>query len=94
VLEFVDLVLVMTVNPGFGGQQIIPRCLRKVESLRMLREREGRGFLIEVDGGINRETVHSALAAGADVIVAGNAVFTSPDPKGEVAALRGNGAPA
>jgi ribulose-phosphate 3-epimerase len=89
VLELVDMVLVMTVNPGFGGQKIIPRCLRKVETLRRMREREGYSFLIEVDGGINRDTIASALDAGAEVIVAGNAVFTSPDPRAEVTALRG-----
>jgi ribulose-phosphate 3-epimerase len=90
VLELVDIILVMTVNPGFGGQTIIPRCLRKVETLRGLKERGGYGYLIEVDGGINRETVRSALDAGAEVIVAGNAVFTAVDPKREVAALRGD----
>ncbi len=91
VLDLVDIILVMTVNPGFGGQQIIPRCLRKVETLRKLKDRDGHSYLIEVDGGINRDTVRSALDAGAEVIVAGNAVFTSLDPKGEVAALRGTG---
>lgn len=88
VLSLVDLVLVMTVNPGFGGQELIPRCLKKVETLRRMREREGLDFLLEVDGGINRETIVSALQAGADVIVAGSAVFGAADPAGEVAFLR------
>ncbi len=89
VLPIVDVVLVMTVNPGFGGQEMIDRCLRKVERLRYLKEREGYGYLIEVDGGINRGTIRSALDAGAELIVAGSALFNSPDPKAEVAFLRG-----
>ena len=89
VLPIVDVVLVMTVNPGFDGQEMIGRCLRKVERLRYLKEREGYGYLIEVDGGINRGTIRSALDAGAELIVAGSALFSSPDPKAEVAFLRG-----
>jgi ribulose-phosphate 3-epimerase len=90
ILELVDIVLVMTVNPGFGGQKMIPACLRKVESLRNLKEKRGFRFLIEVDGGINRETVRQAIDAGAEVIVAGSAVFESPDPREEIKALRGD----
>ncbi len=89
VLELADMILVMTVNPGFGGQKLIPACLHKVEALRNLKEKKGLGFLLEVDGGINRETVRQALDAGAEVIVAGSAVFESEDPAAEVAALRG-----
>ncbi|HUI71461.1 MAG TPA: ribulose-phosphate 3-epimerase [Spirochaetia bacterium] len=89
VLSLVDIVLVMTVNPGFGGQQLIPQCLRKVETLDKMRRAGGHQFLIEVDGGINRSTIKSALNAGADVIVAGSAVFTAADPAEEVAFLRG-----
>lgn len=89
VLPLVDLVLVMTVNPGFGGQVLIPECLRKVETLARMRADRGLGFLIEVDGGINRETIRSAHDAGADVIVAGSAVFGAADPAREVAFLRG-----
>ena len=89
VLHLVDMVLVMTVNPGFGGQELIPRCLRKVETLCRMREQEGLAFLVEVDGGINRSTIGDALAAGADVIVAGSALFNAGDPAGEVAFLRG-----
>ena len=89
VLPLVDIVLVMTVNPGFGGQELIPRCLRKVEALDRIRRERGHGYLIEVDGGMNRSTVRSALNAGADVIVAGSAVFGAPDPAQEVAFLRG-----
>ena len=75
-----DLILVMTVNPGFGGQALIPRCLTKVSYLRDARARLGGSYLIEVDGGINASTSRSALEAGADVLVAGSAVFQSPDP--------------
>lgn len=89
VLSLVDLVLVMTVNPGFGGQELIPRCLRKVEALDRIRRSAGHQYLIEVDGGINRDTVRSALNAGADVIVAGSAIFSAADPAREVAFLRG-----
>jgi ribulose-phosphate 3-epimerase len=89
VLPFVDLVLVMTVNPGFGGQELIPQCLKKVEALDRMRQAGGHSFLIEVDGGINKETIQSALNAGADVIVAGSAFFTAPDPVEEVEFLRG-----
>jgi ribulose-phosphate 3-epimerase len=89
VLDDVDLVLVMTVNPGFGGQQLIPRTLRKVEALARMRAARKLDFLIEVDGGINRDTARAAIEAGADVIVAGSSVFASPDPAREVAFLRG-----
>ena len=89
VLDDADLVLVMTVNPGFGGQQLIPRTLRKVEELARARAARKLGFLIEVDGGINRDTARSAVEAGADVIVAGSALFEAEDPAREVALLRG-----
>jgi ribulose-phosphate 3-epimerase len=88
VLPLVSLVLVMTVNPGFGGQEIIPRCLAKVESIARMRKEAGLDFLIEVDGGINRDTIRGALGAGADVVVAGSAIFTAEDPRREVAFLR------
>ncbi len=78
----------MTVNPGFGGQVMIHQCLRKVEALVQMRRDAGLDFLIEVDGGINRETIGEALNAGADVIVAGSALFSAKDPAGEVAFLR------
>jgi ribulose-phosphate 3-epimerase len=89
VLELVDIVLVMTVNPGFGGQTLISRCLKKVESLRRIKEADGYGYLVEVDGGIYRETVRQALDAGAEVIVTGSAIFSAEDPRAEVAILRG-----
>jgi ribulose-phosphate 3-epimerase len=89
VAPIADLILVMTVNPGFGGQSLIPQCLAKVRDLRELRSRLGLGFLIEVDGGINPATARQALDAGADVLVAGSAIFQSPDPAGVVKSLLG-----
>ena len=75
VLEEIDLLLIMTVNPGFGGQQFIEACLRKVEEAHALRERSGLGFSIEVDGGIEPATIGRVARAGADTFVAGTAVF-------------------
>jgi ribulose-phosphate 3-epimerase len=74
-LEKVDLVLVMTVEPGFGGQTLIPSCLNKVRELDLLRKKNGHEYLIEVDGGINEKTISLVASAGADVFVAGHAVF-------------------
>lgn len=74
-LELVDMVLVMTVEPGFGGQKLIPECLRKATVIRKMVEKKGLATDIEVDGGINLENVHLALEAGANVIVAGSSVF-------------------
>jgi ribulose-phosphate 3-epimerase len=82
-----DLVLVMTVDPGYGGQKLIPNCLTKVAQLRETRDRLGHTYLIEVDGGINPDTSRAALAAGADVLVAGSAVFEGADPGAVVRAL-------
>ena len=88
-LPLVDVVLVMTVNPGFGGQQLIEGTLEKVRWLRDAKRRYGYGYRIEVDGGINRDTCRRAIEAGAEVLVAGSAVFQSPDPAAEIRALRG-----
>jgi ribulose-phosphate 3-epimerase len=78
-LDQLDMVLVMTVEPGFGGQKLIPSCLEKVAMLRKKLDAENREILIEVDGGINRETASLATQAGANVLVAGSAVFGAPD---------------
>ena len=75
VLEKVDMVLVMTVNPGFGGQKLIPYTLDKVRELSVLTRQKGLKIDIEVDGGINADTIEDALDAGANIIVAGSAVF-------------------
>jgi ribulose-phosphate 3-epimerase len=88
VLDDLDLLLVMTVNPGFGGQQFIPHSLDKIARARRMLDRAKRDTILEVDGGINRRTIAAARAAGADAFVAGNAVFTAPDIGAEIAALR------
>ena len=75
-LEYVDLVLVMTVNPGFGGQKLIPSCVKKITELLELRKQLGLDFMISVDGGVNAETIGSVADAGADVIVSGSAFFS------------------
>lgn len=74
-LELVDMVLVMTVEPGFGGQKLIPECIGKVTEIRKMVEEKGLNIDIEVDGGINIDNVEDAIKAGANVIVAGSAVF-------------------
>ena len=74
-----DMVLLMSVNPGFGGQKFIPQTLNKVKELRALIEETGAHALIEVDGGVNLETGKLLVEAGADALVAGNAVFKAPD---------------
>jgi ribulose-phosphate 3-epimerase len=86
VLGRLDLILVMTVNPGFGGQKFIPATLEKIRRLRALSA--GRQIHIEVDGGINAETAAAAVAAGADVLVAGSAIFGQPDYAQAIRALR------
>ncbi|HSH69388.1 MAG TPA: ribulose-phosphate 3-epimerase [Deferrisomatales bacterium] len=88
VLEELDLVLVMSVNPGFGGQAFLPAVLPKIEHLRRLREQRGLGFRIQVDGGITAATVGGCFAAGADAFVAGSFVFGSADYATPIAALR------
>ena len=79
IIEDVDIVMLMAVNPGFGGQTFIPHTLDKVRELRELIARTGSQALIEVDGGVNLETGKLLVEAGADVLVAGNAVFKAPD---------------
>jgi ribulose-phosphate 3-epimerase len=79
VLPFIDLALIMTVNPGFGGQELIPECLEKVKKLAKIREKTGLGFRISVDGGINETTGEQAKKAGADVLVIGSAYFNCLD---------------
>ena len=79
VLEYVydkaDMILLMTVNPGFGGQKLIPAVLDKIRALRMILDKKGLGTRLEIDGGVNERTIGSVIDAGADVIVAGSAVF-------------------
>jgi len=79
VLDLADLVLVMTVNPGYGGQKLIQSCLDKVALLKSLREEEGYKYLISVDGGVNLSTVQDVASAGADIAVVGSAFFKEED---------------
>ena len=84
-----DLVLLMSVNPGFGGQSFIPETLHKIRELKAEIAARGLDTLIEVDGGVNPETAKRCIEAGADVLVAGSAVFKADDPKAVIKALRG-----
>ena len=81
VLDIVDYVLVMSVNPGFGAQKFIPSTLHKMRALAEIRQRRGLQFRIEVDGGVALDTVDEVVRAGAEILVAGNAVFGSGDPR-------------
>ena len=89
VLDQVDMVLVMSVNPGFGGQKFIPYTLDKVRALRQYFDGKGLSTDIQVDGGVNRETAALCRAAGVDVAVAGTSVFRAADIPDEIRALRG-----
>lgn len=88
VIADLDLVLLMSVNPGFGGQKFIPHTVEKVRELRELIEKTGSKAVIEVDGGVNVETGALLAAAGSDVLVAGNAVFKAENPEAVITALR------
>lgn len=88
VLSDVDLVLVMTVNPGFGGQTFIPSSLNKIKQLKALREENNYNYEIEVDGGINEDTSKKCLEAGADVLVAGSYIFSHNNRKEAIDSLR------
>ena len=88
-LPYVDLIVVMTVNPGFGGQELIPECLEKVRFLADERGRQGLAYLLSVDGGIYEKTAAAAVAAGADVLITGSAFFNAQDKAAYVRALRG-----
>ncbi len=84
----IDGVLIMSVNPGFGGQSFIPNALNKIKELNELRKEKGLTFAIEVDGGINEQTYAAVVNAGADILVAGSYVFKSDDPKTAVEKLK------
>ena len=83
-----DLLLIMSVNPGFGGQRFIPASVAKVARARRMLDEANSRALLEVDGGIARDTITACWTAGADTFVAGNAVFSAKDPKAEIRALR------
>lgn len=88
VLDELDMVLLMSVNPGFGGQKFIPRTVDKVRRLRQMIDERGLKTLIEVDGGVNAKTGAELVAAGADVLVAGSYVFAHEDPKAAIHSLK------
>jgi ribulose-phosphate 3-epimerase len=88
IIEDVELVLLMSVNPGFGGQPFIRHTLKKVEELRSLIAATGSKALIEVDGGVNEKTGRELAAAGTDILVAGSYVFGSEDPHSRIDILR------
>lgn len=88
ILEEIDLVCVMSVNPGFGGQQFIPQTYRKVEKLRAMCKSKGLSTQIEIDGGVTQNNAEALLKAGADVLVAGSFVFSSKDPMQTISTLK------
>lgn len=90
ILERVDLVCLMGVNPGFGGQKFILETLRKIKQLTAIREERNLNFLIEIDGGVDENNSASLFKAGADVLVAGSAVFKSPNPLKTIEKLKNN----
>lgn len=91
VLDLIDIILVMSVNPGFGGQEFLSSVLPKIAVLRRMIDESGRSIALSVDGGITPETAPRAIAAGADTLVAGTSVFTAPDYASAITALRGEG---
>ena len=88
ILPDLDMVLIMSVNPGFGGQKFIQNSLRKVEALRDMAERLNPDVMIEVDGGVDDETAPKLVEAGADILVSGNYIFKSPNPMQTIEGLK------
>ena len=88
VMDKLDLILVMSVNPGFGGQSFIPEALKKIAAVRRLIDASGREIMLEVDGGIKPDNIAAAADAGADTFVAGSAIFGKPDYKAVIDAMR------
>lgn len=89
VIQYIDLVCVMSVNPGFGGQSFIPNTFDKVRELKSLITKKGSAALIEIDGGVSTANAKELIAAGADVLVAGSFVFKSDHPKATIKSLKG-----
>jgi ribulose-phosphate 3-epimerase len=89
VMDLIDIILVMTVNPGFGGQAFLESQLLKIQALRQMIDAAGRSIALSVDGGVAPETAPQVIAAGADTLVAGTAVFGTSDYAAAIAALRG-----
>ena len=94
VLDLCDIVLIMTVNPGFGGQKFLPGMLPKIRALRKMCDERGLNTIIEVDGGVGGDNAWQVLEAGANAIVAGSAVFNAPDYAKAIAAIRNSKRPA
>ena len=88
IVQGVDVFCLMSVNPGFGGQKFIPQTIDKIKALKQLILQSGSSALIEIDGGVTLDNAASIIAAGADVLVAGNTVFSAADPKAAIAALK------
>jgi len=88
ILPYIDMVLIMTVNPGFGGQSFIPESYNKIRELSGMIEKGGFSVMIEVDGGVDTSNAQTLVEAGVNVLVAGNAVFSSPDPEGTIRKLK------
>jgi ribulose-phosphate 3-epimerase len=88
VMDKIDMILIMSVNPGFGGQSFIPEALKKIAAARRMIDESGRDIMLEVDGGIKAENIADAAAAGADTFVAGSAIFGKPDYKQVIDAMR------
>jgi ribulose-phosphate 3-epimerase len=88
VMDRLDIILLMSVNPGFGGQSFIPEALRKIAAVRQRIDASGRDIMLEVDGGIKVENIAEAARAGADTFVAGSAIFSKPDYKAVIDAMR------
>ncbi|MBT9459138.1 MAG: ribulose-phosphate 3-epimerase [Burkholderiaceae bacterium] len=88
VIDKVDLVLIMSVNPGFGGQSFIPSALKKLEQARRIIEKSGRDIRLEIDGGVKVDNIRQIADAGADTFVAGSAIFGKPDYKAVIDAMR------
>jgi ribulose-phosphate 3-epimerase len=88
IIEYADIVLIMSVNPGFGGQKFIENSYRKIEELAMMKQRLNPSLIIEVDGGITLENAPLLIAAGANALVAGNAIFSAPDVAERIAEFK------
>ena len=90
VLGDFDLALVMTVNPGFGGQKLIPGCVQKIAEIRRMLDEAGCDAIIEVDGGVNTQTAPMLMEAGATMLVAGSALYGAPDARAFIDAVKGS----
>ncbi|OLS42061.1 ribulose-phosphate 3-epimerase [Bacillus sp. MRMR6] len=89
VIDDIDMVLLMSVNPGFGGQKFIPETLNKIRKVKQMAEEKGLNIEIEIDGGVNSETAKQCIEAGANVLVAGSAVYNQPNYQEAIALIRG-----